>query len=293
MGQKVNPICLRLGIIRGWDSHWYADKRGYSEFALEDARIRRFLQTRFSREAFGGKGRDRGRDAGISRIEIERAAGQQLKITLFTAKPGIIIGRGGRGIEEVRGELESMTGRRVLINVQEVRQPELEAQLVAESIAGQIERRIAYKRAVRQALQRSMRAGAKGIKVRCAGRLGGGEMSRVYGDKDGKVPLHTLRADIDYGFTEARTISGHIGIKVWVYRGEVLAEKPLVPARPQRAPGPAGERKPRQSWRRLGVVPRPEPTESGQEGAAASAPAEAPAPPETAPPGDSERETTA
>jgi small subunit ribosomal protein S3 len=268
MGQKVNPIILRVGITRTWGSCWYADRRNYSEFALEDARLRRFLASRFARDASASGRRERSRDAGISQVELERAANQQLKVTLHTAKPGIVIGRGGRGVDELRADLEKMTQRRVLINVQEVRQPELDAQLVAESIASQIERRIAYKRAVRQAVGRSLRAGAKGIKVICGGRLGGGEISRVYTDKEGKIPLHTFRADIDYGFTEARTVSGRIGIKVWIYKGEVLPEKPAG-AELEKLPLPAGEKKPRPTWRRLGVIARPEVSETTAEAAPA------------------------
>ena len=275
MGQKVNPIGLRVGIIRDWDSRWYANKATYREWVLEDARVRRLLRERFAGDggSRGGGGRSRNRDAGISRIEIERAP-NMLKLTLHTAKPGIIIGRGGRGVEDIRVEIEAIVGRKVHINVQEIRQPELDAYLVAENVASQIERRVAFKRAVRQGLQRTMRAGAKGVRVLCSGRLGGAEMSRSYGDRDGKIPLHTLRADIDYGFVEARTPSGNIGIKVWIYRGEVLPQVQAPAERMERAPAPTGER-PRRGWRRVGPARRPEGAPAAEEAAAEAAAPEA------------------
>jgi len=265
MGQKVNPIGLRLGIIRDWDSRWFATK-SYRDFVLEDDKIRKFFRAKFSRSAVEARmgparGRDRGREAGISRIEVERAA-NNLKVTLYTAKPGIIIGRGGKGVDDIRQELERETGRKVHLNVQEVRQPELEALLVAEAIAGQIEKRVSFKRAIRQAIGRTMRAGAKGIKVLAAGRLGGSEMARNYSDRDGKIPLHTLRADIDYGATEAKTPSGNIGIKVWVYRGDILPGAKQAPAKPAAAPSAPKEHL---GWRR---VPRQEATEPELEEAA-------------------------
>ncbi len=209
MGQKIHPIGLRIGIIRDWDSKWYAD-REFPEYLKEDAEIRRFIKRRLGQ-------------AGISRVEIERAA-NRVKVTLHTGKPGIIIGRGGKGIDELQARLQVLTKRPVHVSVSEVRVPDLDAQLVAENIAGQIERRVAYKRAMRQAVLRAMRLGAKGIKIRVAGRLGGAEMARVENDKQGKIPLHTLRADIDYGFAEARTTYGHIGVKVWIYRGDILKD---------------------------------------------------------------------
>jgi small subunit ribosomal protein S3 len=269
MGQKVHPIGFRLGYIRDWDSHWYAGKSTYREWVLEDARVRRMLRERFADVGRGGGGGGRGRnvDAGISRVEIERAP-NMLKLTLHTAKPGIIIGRGGRGVEDIRAEIERVLNRKVHINVQEIRQPELDAQLVAENVAGQIERRIAFKRAVRQGLQRTMKAGAKGIRVLCSGRLGGAEMSRKYGDRDGSIPLHTLRADIDYGFTEARTPSGNIGVKVWVYRGDVLPEAKPSEERPER---PVAAERSRRGWRRVGPA---RPLEGEVE---AAGPGEAPA----------------
>ncbi len=209
MGQKIHPIGLRIGIIRDWDSKWYAD-REFPEYLKEDAEIRRYVKRRLGQ-------------AGISRVEIERAA-NRVRVTLHTGKPGIIIGRGGKGIDELQSRLQVLTKRPVHVSVSEVRVPDLDAQLVAENIAGQIERRVAYKRAMRQAVLRAMRLGAKGIKIRVAGRLGGAEMARVENDKQGKIPLHTLRADIDYGFAEARTTYGHIGVKVWIYRGDILKD---------------------------------------------------------------------
>jgi small subunit ribosomal protein S3 len=261
MGQKVNPIGLRTGIIRDWDSRWYARKGLYQEWVLEDQRVRRLIRQRFANVGRGGGGGGRGgsREVGISRIEIERAP-NMLKLTLHTAKPGLIIGRGGRGVEDIRAEIERIVKRKVHVNVLEIRQPEVDAFLVAENIAGQIERRIAFKRAVRQAVQRSMKAGAKGIRVLLGGRLGGAEMSRTYSDRDGKIPLHTLRADIDYGFTEAVTPSGNIGVKVWIYRGDVLPEarEAEQPRREVAVPAaPAGE-KPRRGWRRVGAARRVE-----------------------------------
>ena len=254
MGQKVNPIGMRLGIIREWDSRWYAGKATYRHWVLEDARVRRLLRERFAGDVSTRGGRGGSRDVGISRVEIERAP-NLLKLTLHTAKPGLIIGRGGRGVEDIRSEIEKIVGRKVHINVQEIRQPELDATLVAENVASQIERRIAFKRAVRQALQRSMKMGAKGIRVLCSGRLGGAEMSRRYWDRDGKIPLHTFRADIDYGFTEARTAAGNIGIKVWIYRGDILPEAPVSDEKREQPAAAAAER-PRRGWRRVGPARR-------------------------------------
>ena len=209
MGQKVHPVGFRIGVIREPESKWYASDREFAGLLLEDDKIRKFLK----RSLY---------IAGISRVEIERAA-NKVKVTIWTAKPGIIIGRGGRGVDDLRADLEKLSGgKTVHVNVQEIRNPELDAQLVAESIAQQIEKRISYKRASKQAVMRTMRMGAKGIRTRVAGRLGGSEMARVDGEKSGKVPLHALRADIDYGFTEAKTTYGHIGVKVWIYKGDIL-----------------------------------------------------------------------
>jgi small subunit ribosomal protein S3 len=256
MGQKVHPIGFRLGIIRDWDSRWYARKPVYREWVLEDARVRALLRQRFASDGAARGGRSRGRDtrnrdAGISRIEIERVP-NMLKLTLHTARPGIIIGRGGRGVEDIRADIERIVKQKVHVNVQEIRQPELDAQLVAENVAAQIERRIAFKRAVRQAVQRSMKMGAKGVRVMMSGRLGGAEMSRKYSDREGKLPLHTLRADVDYGFTEAVTASGNIGVKVWLYRGDIMPQ--AAPAEPKMVErSAAAPEKPRKGWRRVGV----------------------------------------
>ena len=207
MGQKIHPVGFRVGVIRDWESRWFGGK-DFAALVIEDAKIRRFIKKNLNA-------------AGISKIEIDRAA-QKLRITLFTAKPGIIIGRGGKGADDLRADLERMTKKQVHVNVQEIREPELDGQLVAESIAQQIEKRIAYRRAMRQSVTRTMRMGAKGIKVRLGGRLAGAEIARVEIDKQGKIPLHTLRADIDYGFAEAATTYGNIGIKVWIYKGDIL-----------------------------------------------------------------------
>ncbi len=233
MGQKIHPIGFRIGVIRDCESKWYADKE-FANLVYEDYTIRNHVKKTLY-------------NAGVSHVEIERAA-NKVKITVHTAKPGLIIGRGGRGVDDLRNELEKLTGGKMLtVNVQEVRSPETEAQLVAESIAQQIEKRISHKRAAKMAVLRAMKFGAKGIKVRTAGRLGGSEMARVDGDKSGKVPLQTLRANIDYGFTEAKTTYGHIGVKVWIYKGDILrgarvvttpTEEELLAERRQRRPRP-------------------------------------------------------
>ncbi len=210
MGQKINPIGFRVGVIRDWDSKWYLDK-GYSDALVEDFKIRRFIKTSRALQ-----------NAAVSRVEIERWP-DKVQLMLHTAKPGIIIGRAGKGIEDLQHALGKITTKReVLINVTEVRHPELDAQLVAESVAQQITKRIAYKRAMRQAVTRAMKLGAKGIRILCAGRLAGSEMARRESDRLGKIPLQTLRADIDYGFAEAATTYGNIGVKVWIYKGDIL-----------------------------------------------------------------------
>lgn len=208
MGQKVNPHGLRVGIIKDWDSKWYADGKQFSDFLVEDNKIREFVK----KQLF---------TSGISRIEIERAA-NRIKITVNTAKPGMVIGKGGQGVEELRKNLEKLTKKNVTVNVEEIKIPELDAQLVAENIAGQLERRVSFRRAMKQAIQRTMRSGAKGIKTAVAGRLGGADMARTEGYSEGTIPLQTLRADISYGFTEANTTYGKLGVKVWIYKGEVL-----------------------------------------------------------------------
>ncbi|CAH2215218.1 30S ribosomal protein S3 [Tepidibacter aestuarii] len=211
MGQKVNPHGFRVGVIKDWDSRWFADKKEFGAFILEDHTIRKFLKNKLN-------------TAGVSRIEIERAA-NKLRLHLSVAKPGMVIGRGGSGIEALKAELEKMTKKNVYINIIEVRNPEKEAQLIAENIALAIERRVSFRRAMKQAIQRAMRAGVKGIKVSASGRLGGAEMARTEGYSEGNVPLQTLRADIAYGFAESNTTYGKIGIKVWVCNGEVLPSK--------------------------------------------------------------------
>ncbi|WIV13156.1 30S ribosomal protein S3 [Proteiniborus sp. MB09-C3] len=208
MGQKVNPHGLRVGIIKDWDSKWYADSKQFSEYLVEDNKIREFVK----KELF---------TSGISRIEIERAA-NRVKVTVNTAKPGMVIGKGGQGVEELRKNLEKLTKKNVTVNVEEIKIPELDAQLVAENIASQLERRVSFRRAMKQAIQRTMRSGAKGIKTSVSGRVGGADMARTEGYSEGTIPLQTLRADISYGFTEANTTYGKIGVKVWIYKGEVL-----------------------------------------------------------------------
>ncbi|MBR4750058.1 MAG: 30S ribosomal protein S3 [Abditibacteriota bacterium] len=211
MGQKVNPIGLRIGVNRDWDSKWYANDKDFAKKLLEDVKIRKTLKKQLYEDA-------------VSSVEIERPAGNKVRVTINAAKAGHIIGRGGEGIERVRKTVEKLCADKtqVSINVVEIVTPETNAQLVAESIAQQIEKRISPKRAMKQSVKRAMFAGAKGIKVRCAGRLSGAEMARIEKENDGKVPLHTLRADIDYGFAEAWTQYGHIGVKVWIYKGDVL-----------------------------------------------------------------------
>lgn len=211
MGHKIHPYGLRLGIIKDWEGKWYAGRKEYSTLLHEDLAIRRMIKERFF-------------TAGVPRVEVERAA-NRCRITIHTARPGMVIGKGGTEVERLRLELEAMTGKQVQINIVEIKQAEMDAQLIAENIAFQLERRISFRRAMRQAQQRAMRMGAKGIKVRCSGRLGGAEIARTEWNNEGSVPLHTLRGDIDYGFAEARTTYGRIGVKVWVYKGEVLPQK--------------------------------------------------------------------
>ena len=215
MGQKVNPHGLRVGIIKDWDTKWYSDKKGFSELLIEDVKIRQFIKKKLYL-------------SGVSRIEIERAA-NKIKVIVSTAKPGLVIGKGGAGMEILRGELEKLTGKSVLVNVTEIKEPDLDAQIVAENIAQQLEKRISFRRAMKQAMSRSMKRYAKGIKTSVSGRLGGAEIARTEHYHDGTIPLQTLRADIDYGFCEANTTYGKLGVKVWIYKGEVLpaAKKPL------------------------------------------------------------------
>lgn len=210
MGQKVNPIGLRLGIVKTWESRWYAGKK-YSDYILEDFNIRKFIKKKLNH-------------AGIARIEIERSA-KRVRLRIFTARPGIVIGKKGSEIERLKKELETLVSQEVLIDIQEVRKPEIDAQLVAENVAMQIERRVAFRRAMKRGVTSAMRFGAEGVKIICSGRLGGAEMARCEWYKEGRVPLHTLRADIDYGFTEAHTTYGIIGVKVFVFRGEILQKE--------------------------------------------------------------------
>jgi small subunit ribosomal protein S3 len=210
VGQKVNPVGLRVGIIRDWESKWFAGK-DFATLLHEDIKIRKFLEKKLV-------------DAAISHIEIERAA-NRVNVTIHTGKPGMVIGKGGQEIEVLRKSISDMTGKKVHINVNEIKKPELDAKLVADSIAKQLENRVSFRRAMKQAMQRTMRSGAKGIKVMVSGRLGGAEIARSEGYSEGTVPLHTLRADIDYATSEAHTTYGVIGVKVWIYRGEVLPVK--------------------------------------------------------------------
>jgi small subunit ribosomal protein S3 len=212
VGQKVNPVGFRIGIIRDWESKWYANNKEFGTLLMEDVKIREFLKKKL-------------KDAAVSKIEIERAA-NRVNVTIHTAKPGIVIGKGGAEVEVLRGQITKISNdKKVHINISEIKNPELDAILVAESIAQQLERRVSFRRAMKQAMQRTQRAGAKGIKTSVSGRLGGAEIARQEGYSEGTVPLHTLRADIDYGTAEAHTTYGRIGVKVWIYRGEVLPTK--------------------------------------------------------------------
>jgi len=215
LGQKVHPIGFRLGIIKTWKSKWFADK-GYAELLHEDLRIRKYIKEKLYH-------------AGISRIEIERVANKagKVKVNIYTARPGIIIGKKGAEVENLKKELDEMTGKEVVINIKEVRRAELDAQLVAENVAFQLERRVGFRRAMKRSVASAMKLGAKGIKIACAGRLGGAEMARREWYREGRVPLHTLRADIDYGFAEAKTKYGVIGVKVWIFKGEVIPGKEM------------------------------------------------------------------
>lgn len=230
MGHKVHPIGFRIGVHRDWLGKWYADKH-YMELLQEDLKIRNAITSGYP-------------EAGIARVEIERQA-NQVTITIFTARPGIVIGRSGQRVDEMRQKLEKLTGKRLRLNIQEIRQPELDAYLVAKSVAEQMERRVAFRRAMRQAVTRSMQGGAKGIKIICSGRLGGAEIARRETAKDGRLPLQTLRADIDFGIAEAHTTLGLIGVKVWVYRGDIMPTKEVAvkeavaPGAPAPTPAPS------------------------------------------------------
>ena len=211
MGHKVHPTGFRLGVVKGWQSRWYAE-RDYKDLFAEDFKLRNAINKKLA-------------DGAISRIEIERAAANQVSVTIHTAKPGIVIGRNGAKVDELRAQLEALTKKRVRLNIVEIRQPELDAYLVGRSIAEQLEKRVSFRRAMKQAVQKSMRANAKGIRIVCGGRLGGAEIARSEKEVEGKIPLHTLRADIDYGLAEAHTTFGVIGIRVWIYKGDILPNK--------------------------------------------------------------------
>jgi len=213
MGQKVNPIGLRLGINRTWDSRWYANKGPYAELLHEDLAIRKYLQTRL-------------KQAGVSRIIIERPH-KKCRVTIYTARPGVVIGKKGADIEKLRQELSKLSSSETVLNIVEIRKPEIDSTLVAENIAQQLERRVAFRRAMKRAMQTAQRMGALGIRVTVAGRLGGAEIARTEWYREGRVPLHTLRADIDYGVATARTTYGAIGVKVWIFKGEILEHDPL------------------------------------------------------------------
>ena len=222
MGQKVNPHGMRIGIVKTWDANWYADKQEYVDNLHEDIKIRKYLMEDLLKED------------SVSKVETERSK-NRLKITIHTAKPGMVIGRGGAGIEDIRKGLKAYTDKRVDINIQEIKKPNLDSNLVAASIAEQHERRIAFRRAMKSSVGRTMREGAKGIKIMVSGRLGGAEIARSESYREGSIPRHTLRADIDYGFAEANTTYGRIGVKVWIFKGEVLPEKKKPAQKPERS----------------------------------------------------------
>ena len=211
MGQKVNPHGLRVGVIKDWDSKWYAEDADFSEFLVEDYNIRKFLKEKLFA-------------AGISKIEIERAS-DRVKVIIYTAKPGVVIGKGGAEIEITKKELSKLTDKKVLVDIKEIKRPDKDAQLAAENVAAQLENRVAFRRAMKSVMGRAMKSGALGIKTSCSGRLGGADMARTEFYSEGTIPLQTLRADIDYGFAEADTTYGKVGVKVWIYKGEVLPTK--------------------------------------------------------------------
>jgi len=241
MGRKVHPIGFRLGYIKDWQSKWFAD-RTYTDQLHEDFLLRRLIIRELA-------------NAGVARVEIERSA-NKVEVTVYTAKPGIVIGKRGAKVDELKADLEKRTGKKVKLNIQEIHQPELEAHLVAESIAEQINKRVSYKRAMKQAVQRAMRLGAQGVKIKCSGRLGGAEMARIANESDGRVPRHTLRADIDYATVHAHTTYGRIGVKVWIYKGEVfpdaMGKLQAVQAATPRSQAAEDESRPRQRTGRGG-----------------------------------------
>ncbi len=299
MGHKVHPIGFRLGVLYTWQSKWYADKN-YTKLLHEDLDIRKRILARLS-------------DAAVSRVELERNANQVI-VTIHTAKPGIVIGRGGQKVDELRTLLEQVTGRRVRVNIDEIRQPELDAYLVARSVADQLERRVAFRRAMKQAVTRTMQRGARGVKIQVAGRLGGSEMSRRETEKNGRVPLHTLRADVDFGIAEANTTFGTIGVKAWIYRGDIVPEirrpdiaepengLPLPPVPPAETVSPASPASPASASASAAEMASPAPPASASAPAAemaspaspdsASAPEAAAEIPSEAAPTDAEPATT-
>ncbi|HON34508.1 MAG TPA: 30S ribosomal protein S3 [Synergistales bacterium] len=212
MGQKVHPVGYRLGVVRDWESRWYSGRKDYAEKLHEDLKLRKWISKRWSH-------------AGISKIEIERI-GKVIRFTLWTARPGVVIGKGGTEIQKVREEVQELTGNKIMINVQEIKNPDMEAQVVAEGVASALERRVSFRRAMKQSIFRAMKSGAEGIKIQCSGRLGGAEIARTEWYLEGRLPLSTLRADIDYGFAEARTLYGVIGIKVWINKGQAVRPAP-------------------------------------------------------------------
>ena len=249
MGQKINPTGLRIGVIKDWESRWYAKKADFGDTLVEDYNIREYLLETLA-------------PAGVPKVEIERDA-KRVRINIHVAKPGMVIGRGGAEIEKLKATLEKKLGKPVSLNIIEIKQPDINAQLVAENIAGQLERRISYRRALKQAIGRAMKLGAKGIKCQVSGRLGGAEIARSETYKEGTIPLQTIRADIDYGFTEAKTTYGRLGVKVWIYTGEVLHAANTT-GREERK----DDRRPRRKPRRDGDAPRRERREFKKEGGA-------------------------
>ncbi|WKN32009.1 30S ribosomal protein S3 [Porifericola rhodea] len=238
MGQKINPIGLRLGIVKGWDSNWYGGK-DFSNKLVEDHEIRKYIDARLPR-------------GGISKVVIERTI-KRITLTIHTARPGVVIGKGGSEVDRLKEELKKLTGKEVQINIYEIKRPELDAKLISASIAQQLAARISYRRAMKQALASALRVGAQGIKIKVSGRLGGAEMARTEQYKEGRIPLHTLRADIDYALTEAQTVYGKIGVKVWVFKGEVYGKRDLSPnvgGPQQNSGGSGGGRGERRSRRR-------------------------------------------
>jgi small subunit ribosomal protein S3 len=236
MGQKIHPTGFRLGVKHDWSSRWYANKKNFPSMLIEDIKVREFLKKKLG-------------NAAVGKVVIERPA-KNARITVFSARPGVVIGKKGEDIENLRNQLQRMMGVPVHVNIEEIRKPELDAQLIADSIAAQLEKRIMFRRAMKRAMQNAMRLGAQGIKIMSAGRLNGAEIARTEWYREGRVPLHTLRADIDYGVSEAKTTYGVIGIKVWVFKGELLAhgEQPAAPTEPERKGRPSdGERRPRKA----------------------------------------------